>query len=161
MWTLHTANADHWVPIKTVSSFRRMRDYAAKGHDFILCALRSSTELEVDEKGENVRRATELQKPRDQFERSVYAVRAFFLFLSDSDIRGPMCFDLIERVWEGGAGSAAETGGVFRNIREGECREDASCGWEKGVQGALLSSFHVVYNHIHSIFIGFRVRGVC
>ena len=78
MWTLHTANADHWVPIKTVSSFKRMRDHAAKGHEFILCALKTSTELEVDDKGENVRRVTELQKPKDQFERSVYAVRYFF-----------------------------------------------------------------------------------
>lgn len=82
MWTLHTANADHWVPIKTVSSFKRMRDHAANGHEFILHALKSSTELEVDEKGENVRRSTELQKPKDQFERSVYAVRAFSFFLN-------------------------------------------------------------------------------
>ncbi|KAG8215113.1 hypothetical protein J3R82DRAFT_8564 [Butyriboletus roseoflavus] len=73
MWTLHTANADHWVPIKTVSSFKRMRDHAVKGSEFILRALKTSTELEVDDKGENVRRATELQKPKDQFERSVYA----------------------------------------------------------------------------------------
>ena len=77
MWTLHTANADHWVPIKTVSSFKRMRDHTANGHDFILRALKTSTELEVDDEGENVRRVTELQKPRDQFERSVYAVRSF------------------------------------------------------------------------------------
>ena len=79
MWTLHTANADHWVPIKTVSSFKRMRDHAVNGHEFILRALKTSTELEVDDKGENVRRTTELQKPKDQFERSVYAVRYFFL----------------------------------------------------------------------------------
>jgi hypothetical protein len=78
MWTLHTANADHWVPIKTVSSFKRMRDHAVKGPEFILRALKTSTELEVDDKGENVRRAAELQKPKDQFERSVYAVRSFF-----------------------------------------------------------------------------------
>lgn len=75
MWTLHTADADHWVPIKTVSSFKRMRDHAANGHEFILRALKTSTELEVDDKGENVRRMTDVQKPRDQFERSVYAVR--------------------------------------------------------------------------------------
>lgn len=78
MWTLHTANTDHWVPIKTVSSFKRMRDHAAKGHEFILRALKASTELEIDDKGENVRRATELHKPEDQFQRSVYAVRSFF-----------------------------------------------------------------------------------
>jgi lupus La protein len=77
MWTLHTANADHWVPIKTVSSFKRMREHTAKGPEFILRALKTSTEVEVDDEGENVRRATELQKPKDQFERSVYAVRSF------------------------------------------------------------------------------------
>ncbi|KAF8124376.1 hypothetical protein EV363DRAFT_1354325 [Boletus edulis] len=73
MWTLHTANADHWVPIKTISSFKRMRDHSAKGHEFILRALKTSTQLEVDEKGDNVRRTAELQKPKDQFGRSVYA----------------------------------------------------------------------------------------
>ncbi|KIK92873.1 hypothetical protein PAXRUDRAFT_12982 [Paxillus rubicundulus Ve08.2h10] len=73
MWTLHTANAGHWVPIKTVSSFKRMKDYTAKGPEFILRALKTSTDLEVDDKEENVRRRTEVQKPKDQFERSVYA----------------------------------------------------------------------------------------
>lgn len=58
-----------------------MREHAAKGHEFILRALKTSTELEVDDKGDNVRRATELQKPKDQFERSVYAVRPFSLNL--------------------------------------------------------------------------------
>lgn len=74
MWTLHTANPEHWVPVKTVSSFKRMRDYAARGDEFILRALRGSTELEVDEAGENVRRRTEVVPPKGQFERSVYAV---------------------------------------------------------------------------------------
>jgi lupus La protein len=74
MWTLHTANEEHWVPIKTVSSFKRMREYAAKGHDWIVKALRTSEELEVDEAGENARRRTEVQPPKGQFERSIYAV---------------------------------------------------------------------------------------
>ncbi|KAL4077429.1 hypothetical protein J3A83DRAFT_4087792 [Scleroderma citrinum] len=73
MWTLHTANPEHWVPIKTVTSFRRMRDHAAQGHEFIQRALRESTELEVDDAGVNVRRRTEVAPPKDQFERSVYA----------------------------------------------------------------------------------------
>ncbi|KAF9235425.1 hypothetical protein BU15DRAFT_89588 [Melanogaster broomeanus] len=73
MWTLHTENAEHWVPIKTVSSFKRMREYTAKGPEIVLRALKTSTDLEVDEKEENVRRRTEVQKPKDQFERSVYA----------------------------------------------------------------------------------------
>jgi len=74
MWTLHTANPEHWVPVKTVSSFKRMQDYAVRGQEFILRALRGSTELEVDEAGENVRRRTEVAPPKGQFERSVYAV---------------------------------------------------------------------------------------
>lgn len=73
MWTLHTANAEHWVPIKTISSFKRMKEYADKGHDFILSALQESSELEIDEKRENVRRRREVVAPKDQFERSVYA----------------------------------------------------------------------------------------
>ncbi|EGO20269.1 hypothetical protein SERLADRAFT_477685, partial [Serpula lacrymans var. lacrymans S7.9] len=73
MWTLHTANEEHWVPIKIVSSFTRMRDFAALGVVWIAKALRTSTELEVDEAGENVRRRTEVQEPKGQFERSVYA----------------------------------------------------------------------------------------
>lgn len=73
MWTLHTANPEHWVPVKTVSSFKRMQDYAVRGQEFILRALRGSTELEVDEAGENVRRRTEVAPPKGQFERSVYA----------------------------------------------------------------------------------------
>ncbi|KAJ8581102.1 hypothetical protein M405DRAFT_833096 [Rhizopogon salebrosus TDB-379] len=73
MWTLHTANEEHWVPIKTVSSFKRMREYTAKGHDWIVKALRTSEELEVDEAGENARRRTEVQPPKGQFERSIYA----------------------------------------------------------------------------------------
>jgi lupus La protein len=80
MWTLHTANAEHWVPIKTVSSFKRMKDYSAEGPEFILRALKTSTDLEVDEKEENVRRRTEVQKPKDQFERSVYAVSFFIQY---------------------------------------------------------------------------------
>jgi lupus La protein len=74
MWSLHTANAEHWVPIKTVSSFKRMREYVSNGHDWIVKALRTSEELEVDEASENVRRRTEVQQPKGQFERSIYAV---------------------------------------------------------------------------------------
>lgn len=73
MWSLHTANAEHWVPIKTVSSFKRMREYVSNGHEWIVKALRTSMELEVDEAGENARRRTEVQPPKGQFERSIYA----------------------------------------------------------------------------------------
>ena len=75
MWTLHTANAEHWVPVKTVASFKRMREFQGLGNDWVVDALKTSEELEVDEAGENVRRRTEVQPPKGQFERSVYAVR--------------------------------------------------------------------------------------
>ena len=75
MWTLHTANAEHWVPVQTVTSFKRMREFQPLGKEWIVGALRTSEELEVDEAGENIRRRTEVQPPKGQFERSVYAVR--------------------------------------------------------------------------------------
>ncbi|KAI0830362.1 hypothetical protein BC628DRAFT_1532193 [Trametes gibbosa] len=73
MWTLHTANAEHWVPVKTVASFKRMRDFQPLGLEWVVKALKLSEDLEVDEAGENVRRRTEVQPPKGQFERSIYA----------------------------------------------------------------------------------------
>ncbi|KAJ7063038.1 hypothetical protein C8F01DRAFT_1131245 [Mycena amicta] len=74
MWTLHTKTAEHWVPISTVASFKRMREYMPLGIAWVTRALREqSTHLEVDAEGINVRRKTEVQEPKDQFERSVYA----------------------------------------------------------------------------------------
>jgi lupus La protein len=77
MWTLHTANPEHWVPIKTVASFKRMREFSDLGFDWVVNALRQSDTLEVDDAGENVRRCTEVTEPKGQFERSIYAVRRF------------------------------------------------------------------------------------
>ena len=77
MWTLHTANAEHWVPIKTVASFKRMREFQPLGDAWLADALRTSAELEVDTAGASVRRRTEVQPPKGQFERSVYAVRGW------------------------------------------------------------------------------------
>ncbi|KAG5219774.1 long-chain fatty acid-CoA ligase [Salix suchowensis] len=74
MWTLHTKNPEHWVPISTVASFKRMREHTARGLDWVVKAVRLSEELELDAEGVNVRRTTEVQEPKDQFERSVYAV---------------------------------------------------------------------------------------
>lgn len=76
MWKLHSANPEHWVPIATVSSFKRMKEYlTARGLPWIANALRAaSTQLEVDEKGENVRRKTEVREPKSIDERSIYAV---------------------------------------------------------------------------------------
>ncbi|KAK7023793.1 hypothetical protein R3P38DRAFT_3194331 [Favolaschia claudopus] len=74
MWTLHTKTPEHWVPVATVASFKRMREFSSLGNEWVVRALREhSTQLEVDAEGVNVRRTTEVQEPKDQFERSVYA----------------------------------------------------------------------------------------
>ena len=78
MWGLHSANDDHWVPLATVTSFKRMKEFQTFGQDWIIDAIRKhSTLLEVDESGSNVRRTTEVQEPKGQHERSVYAVSVF------------------------------------------------------------------------------------
>jgi uncharacterized protein (DUF488 family) len=51
------------------------------GDAWVVKALRLSEELEVDEKGTKVRRRTEIQEPKGQFERSVYAVRCISHFI--------------------------------------------------------------------------------
>ena len=102
MWTLHTKNADHWVPIKTVSSFKRMREFSSLGPAWLVEALRTSETLEVDEAGENVRRRDEVKEPTGQFERSIYAVCALVLCC-----RSILTY-ITERIWEGGAWYAAE-----------------------------------------------------
>lgn len=75
MWTLYSKDPEHWVSIETVGSFKRMRDYSSEGVQWLANALKASTFLEVDETGTKVRRTTEPQEPKNQFERSVYAVR--------------------------------------------------------------------------------------
>ena len=81
MWNLHTANEEHWVPISTVASFKRMREFAPIGVEGISKALRElSQDLEVDESGAQVRRKHEIQEPKGQFERSVYAVRLILCY---------------------------------------------------------------------------------
>ncbi len=77
MWTLHTANPDHWVPISTVASFKRMKIFQPRGVPWVAAALKDkSTQLEVDEKMENCRRKTEVKElsPADHMARSAYAV---------------------------------------------------------------------------------------
>ena len=88
MWTLHTANEEHWVPIATVASFKRMKPYQSHGVPWVAAALREySTDLEVDEKGENCRRSAEVKdsKPEDQMDRSIYAV-SYLIFSRDTRI---------------------------------------------------------------------------
>ena len=74
MWTLHTKEPDHWVPIETVASFKRMREFQPFGLEWLVNALGISDFLEVDETKKNVRRSTEVTEPKDQFQRSIYAV---------------------------------------------------------------------------------------
>jgi len=75
MWTLYTANAEHWIPIATLVSFKRMREFSDLGIEWVANALCLSEDLEVDETKTSVRRRTEVQEPKGQFERSIYAVR--------------------------------------------------------------------------------------
>jgi lupus La protein len=76
MWQLHSANDDHWVPLSTVASFKRMREHTSRGLPWLADAVRAkSSALQVDEEGANIRRTTEVTEPKGQFERSVYAVR--------------------------------------------------------------------------------------
>jgi hypothetical protein len=50
------------------------------GQDWIINAIRElSTFLEVDESGTNLRRTTQVQEPKGQHERSVYAVSTFVI----------------------------------------------------------------------------------
>lgn len=80
MWALHTKHPQHWIGISVLASFKRMEKYKHYGVPWIADVLRGSDELlEVDEKGENVRRKTELLPPgMKQYENSVYAVRQYF-----------------------------------------------------------------------------------
>ena len=81
MWTLYMKDPEHWVPIQTVASFKRMRQFSSHGIEWVASALRLSDCLQVDETGTKVRRTTEPQPPKNQYERSVYAVR-IVMFLS-------------------------------------------------------------------------------
>ena len=137
MWTLHTANAEHWVPIKTVASFKRMREFQALGNDWLVDALKKSEQLEVDAAGENLRRKTEVQPPKGQMERSVYAVRVPLKF---PPLRGPSLnrsrpIGLAERLWEGGARAPEKAGRVLQPVRQDERGAHAEDGRHEGVQG--------------------------
>ena len=63
------------MSIATIASFKRMREFQPRGVEWVANVLRTSAELEVSEDGTKVRRRTEVQKPKDAFDRSVYAVR--------------------------------------------------------------------------------------
>jgi len=76
LWTLHDKAPSHWIPIQTMAGFNRMRQFQKHGSEWLVEALRASKMLEVDEKGEHVRRTTPLvQRARESVEaRSIYAV---------------------------------------------------------------------------------------
>ena len=100
MWTLHTANPEHWVPLSTVASFKRMREFQPLGTEWLITALKTiSTELELDETDTNVRRKTEVTEPKGQFERSIYAVMSFL----------PICIQGIELSFQKGFGEEEPT----------------------------------------------------
>ena len=74
MWSLYSKDPDHWVPISTVASFKRMREFVTHGDEWLANAIKLSDFLEVDESATKVRRTTEPQEAKNQLERSVYAV---------------------------------------------------------------------------------------
>lgn len=80
MWTLHSKDPDHWIPISTVSSFKRMREFSAHGNEWLVNAIKLSDFLQVDETGTKLRRTTEPQEAKNQLERSVYAVSPDTMF---------------------------------------------------------------------------------
>jgi lupus La protein len=82
MWALYSANAEHWIPIETLASFKCMKDFKPLGVAWIADALALSEYLEVDETKTKVRRLDEVQEPKGQMERSIYAVRPSRVFFS-------------------------------------------------------------------------------
>lgn len=75
LWTLHSASPEHWVPLATIASFKRMRQFQVKGVPWIADVLRQgSSLLEIDPSGTKIRRPDEIKEPEGILERSVYAV---------------------------------------------------------------------------------------
>jgi lupus La protein len=69
------------VPIKTISTFKRMRELQPHGQDFVTLALRRAIEAEgsdpllaVSEDGQNVRRVRSLEPDTTAWSRSAYIV---------------------------------------------------------------------------------------
>ncbi|KAF9255077.1 hypothetical protein L218DRAFT_884893 [Marasmius fiardii PR-910] len=73
MWSLHSKDPEHWVPLDTIAGFKRMRQFSTFGINWVAEALRSSEYLQVDESGKKIRRKNEVKEPQGQFARSVYA----------------------------------------------------------------------------------------
>lgn len=81
-FTLTTFNKDGWVPIETILTFKRMREFQPYGVAFIVAALKKAMEAEgndtliaIDETEGNVRRRRPLEPQSDAWTRSAYVVR--------------------------------------------------------------------------------------
>lgn len=81
LWTLVCKSPEGWVPLETVASFKRMRDYLQSyGLPFIAQAVRDihpvsgqeGNEIEVDAEGKQVRRTKSLEKDTSAWDRTVY-----------------------------------------------------------------------------------------
>ncbi len=80
-FSLTACNEMGWVPIKTILTFKRMREFQPFGVLVVAEALRQAAAaegkdalVEVSEDGSNVRRARPLEPVTDAWERSVYVV---------------------------------------------------------------------------------------
>jgi lupus La protein len=81
-FSLTACNTEGWVPIKTILTFKRMREFQALGVPAIAHAIREGAKAEgddpllaVSEDGENVRRARPLEPNSTMWDRSAYVVR--------------------------------------------------------------------------------------
>ncbi|KDQ11262.1 hypothetical protein BOTBODRAFT_57574 [Botryobasidium botryosum FD-172 SS1] len=74
IWHLRLERQGYWVPIKRIASLKCMREFELRSHYWLAKVLRESKELlEVDERGECVRRATPMTGLQGQMRRTVYA----------------------------------------------------------------------------------------
>ncbi|WOO84147.1 La [Vanrija pseudolonga] len=78
-FSLTACNKEGWVPIKTILTFKRMREFKDLGVEGVAQALREAAEAEgsdpltaVSEDGQNVRRARHFEPNTTQWGRSVY-----------------------------------------------------------------------------------------
>ncbi|WWD20221.1 hypothetical protein CI109_104697 [Kwoniella shandongensis] len=78
-FSLTCCNAEGWVPIKTILTFKRMREFQALGVPFVVYALQKAIKDEgndalvaISEDGENVRRRRPLEPNATAWSRSAY-----------------------------------------------------------------------------------------
>lgn len=80
-FSLTACNEQGWVPIKTINTFKRMREFANVGPDFVVVALKRRIAEEtkendaflcLDKAGQYVRRKRPLERGLNGFDRSAY-----------------------------------------------------------------------------------------